>query len=388
MKKLLVFILFSVGLFGQTPANVGDFKLTPPGDFKGTQLKQHHSVAVGGIDMGREFTSICKGCKYTEDAIAGGIEVPAGATDSQNIGIAGYCVTHADSRDPKSGLLAWGANCGGGFFHAHAAANYSAVWGINPMAYDEKGITGHSIIGMEIDMGVQGTPAQVIGIQLPGGDPAINGGTMPANSAGISIQAPHPLQYQLGAIVIGAHTSPIALSVFPNCFLKGSPSCPSGVIQLTGQNAGKPEQTYIGADSFGDQVMNQIPANASLVSTRGYSFPFPNNANAPTVNNKLAVLSDGAKASLASTSNSAGVIGLVINSAGSTGNATILVIGPGICSFDGPAAAGHYFQASGMIAGDCHDAGPSRPRSNQILGLVTQSIGGEGNAAVLMELTP
>jgi hypothetical protein len=169
--------------------------------------------------------------------------------------------------------------------------------------------------------------------------------------------------------------------------LKGSPSCSSAVIQLTGQNAGKAEQTYIGADSLGDQVMNQVSTSASLVSTHGYSFPFPNNGSAPTANNRLATLS-GSTAALAATGSTNGVIGLVINSGGSSGNATVLVMGPGICAFDGPATAGHYVQASGMVAGDCHDAGPARPRSNQTLGLITQSIGGEGNAAVLMEVAP
>jgi hypothetical protein len=388
MKKFLVFLLFSCPLFGQTAANVGALKLSTPGDFTGAQPKQHSFVAVGGIDMAGEFSSLCKGCRYMEEAIAGGIEVPAGTSNVGDIGISGYCVTHADSRFHGSGPPSQVANCGGGFFHAHAAANYSAVWGINPMAYDEKGITGHSIIGMEIDMGVQGTPAQVIGIQLPGGDPGINYGTMPANSAGISIQAPHPLEYQLGAIVIGAHASKIGLSIFPDCFLAGSPSCPSGVIQLAGQSAGKAQQTYLGADSHGNQVMTQIPANASLVSTRGYSFPFPNNGGAPTANNKLAILADGTTATVAPAGTANGVIGLVVNSAGTSGSATILVMGPGTCSFDGPTIAGHYFQASGQIAGDCHDAGSAKSRSNQNLGLITQSVGGEGNATVLMELVP
>lgn len=386
MKHFLLFLLIAAPLFGQNSANVGALKLAAPGDFTGSQMKQHSFVAVGGIDMAREFASICKGCKYMEDAIAGGIEVPAGASSAGNNAIAGYCVTYADSRHLGKGPPTEGANCVGGFFHAHAAANYSAVWGLNPMAYDEKGITGHSIIGMEIDMGVQGSPSQVIGIQLPGGDPGTNDGTMPANSAGISIQAPYPLQYQLGALVVGAHASPIGLSIFPNCF--GKSSCSSAVLQLTGQNAGKPEQTYIGADSLGDQVMTQIPSNSSLISTRGYSFQFPNNGSVPTANNKLAILFNGTTATLASTGSVTGVIGLVINSAGTTGNATILVIGPGTCAFDGPTTAGHYFQASEAIAGDCHDAGAARPRSNQNLGLITQSIGGEGNATVLMELTP
>jgi hypothetical protein len=387
MKSLVVFILFSGALFGQTAPNVGDLKLTPPGDFQGSQLKQHISVAVGGIDMAREFSSICKGCKYTQDAVAGGIEVPSGATNVGNNGISGYCVAYADSRQHGSGPAAEVANCVGGFFHAHAAANYSAVWGLNPMAYDDPGITGHSVIGMEIDMGVQGTPAQVYGIVLPGGGGSVNSGTMPLSSAGVVVQAPNPLQYQLGAFVVGAHAAPIGLSLFPNCFLKGDPSCSSAVIQLTGQNAGKQEQTYIGADSFGDQVMNQVPANSSLVSTHGYSFPFPNNGSRPTANNRLAILT-GSTAALAATGSASGVIGLVINSAGSAGNATILVMGPGVCAFDGPATAGHYFQASGAVGGDCHDAGPVKPQSSQTLGLITQSIGGEGNAAVLMEVAP
>jgi hypothetical protein len=149
------------------------------------------------------------------------------------------------------------------------------------------------------------------------------------------------------------------------------------------------KQSYLYADSLGDQMVNETAPNASLISTGGYSFQFRNNSSIATVNHKLAILSGGTTATVATTGSTIGVVGLVVNSAGTTGNATILVLGPGTCMFDGPTTAGHYFQASETIAGDCHDAGAARPRSNQNLGLITQSIGGaEGNATVLMELTP
>jgi len=121
---------------------------------------------------------------------------------------------------------------------------------------------------------------------------------------------------------------------------------------------------------------------------RGYAYRVANSNWAGTGIHKLAILSNETKVTVATTGSSTGVVGLVVNSAGTTGDATILVMGPGICMFDGPTTAGHYFQASGNIAGDCHDAGPARSQSHQNLGLITQSIGGEGNATVLVELTP
>jgi hypothetical protein len=384
MKNILMFLLLAIPVFGQAPADVGALKLTTPGEFTGSQTKQHSFVAVGGIDMAREFASTCIGCK-AEEAIAGGIEVPMGAKNAGNNGVGGYCVTHADSRHLGSGPPGEGANCVGGFFHAHAAANYSAVWGLNPVVNDVSGISGHDMQGMEIDMSSSAAagPAVFDGIVLFMGSqkfpPAATGYVLYSDGK-------HPIPV---GFALGQNATTTGEELFPGCADTGSETCASQTIDFIGTTSHVQKQSYLYADSLGDQMVNETAPNASLISTGGYSFQFRNNSSIATVNHKLAILSGGTTATVATTGSTIGVVGLVVNSGGTTGNATILVLGPGTCMFDGPTTAGHYFQASETIAGDCHDAGAARPRSNQNLGLITQSIGGaEGNATVLMELTP
>ena len=72
----------------------------------------------------------------------------------------------------------------------------------------------------------------------------------------------------------------------------------------------------------------------------------------------------------AGTGDTDGIIGVVSNGPGTTGNAVITYQGAAQCSFDGSATAGDYVVASTTAPGDCHDAGATRPSGVQVLGRV------------------
>jgi hypothetical protein len=93
-----------------------------------------------------------------------------------------------------------------------------------------------------------------------------------------------------------------------------------------------------------------------------------------TALNKLAQLSGApSTAVIAATSETSGIIGVVVGGAGTTGNAQVATVGVASCTFDNTTTAGDYVQISSSFAGDCHDAGASTPASGQILGLVLSS---------------
>ncbi len=360
------------------------FRISHPGAFDGKSYQGYISSSVGGLNIERMANDRCIGCTAVTDAVAGGVEIPAGARTANAEGIAGYCATNADSRNDGVGQPGHHGNCAGGYFHSVAKADHSAAWGLNPVINDVPGISGHKMVGLEIDLASYAVagPAGFDGI-----DVIMGAQTFPAGAAGYKLwgDGKHPIPV---GFVLAQNATVTGEQLFPGCASTGSETCGSQTIDFIGTTGRVPKQSYLYADSSGDQMVNETAPDTSLISTRGYSFQFPNSSFAATVNHKLAILSGGTTVTVATTGSTTGVIGLVVNSAGTTGKATILIMGPGTCMFDGPTTAGHYFQASEAIAGDCHDAGAIRPRSNQNLGLITQSIGGEGNATVLMELTP
>ena len=88
--------------------------------------------------------------------------------------------------------------------------------------------------------------------------------------------------------------------------------------------------------------------------------------------NKLAKLTGApSMAVIAATTDTRGVVGIVIGGAGTINNAKIAVAGVASCVFDNATTAGDYVTISSFTLGDCHDAGSSRPTNGaQVLGLV------------------
>ena len=109
-------------------------------------------------------------------------------------------------------------------------------------------------------------------------------------------------------------------------------------------------------------------------------------ANAGTTGttvNKLAKLTGApSTAVIAATTDTGGIIGIVIGGAGTTGNAQIAVSGQATCAFDGATTAGDYVQISSGTGGNCTDAGATKPTTGQIIGRVLSTNGGAGSYAI------
>src|SRR5438046_5681136 len=83
-----------------------------------------------------------------------------------------------------------------------------------------------------------------------------------------------------------------------------------------------------------------------------------------------------------------GVIGVVSGGAGSSGNAVVAYRGYAQCSFDSGTAGGDYVVASVSNAGDCHDAGATRPVGTQVIGRALNTNASAGTYSVFMSLEP
>jgi hypothetical protein len=123
-----------------------------------------------------------------------------------------------------------------------------------------------------------------------------------------------------------------------------------------------------------------IPANATSVSVA--------NAAAGTTSDLLAVLS-GNKVTTASLGAASGIIGVVVEGAGTTGSAIIAQSGRATCTFDtSGVTAGNYVIASNVTAGDCADSGTNIFPSNggqQVVGrALTAVAAGGGNGTILV----
>jgi len=110
-----------------------------------------------------------------------------------------------------------------------------------------------------------------------------------------------------------------------------------------------------------------------------------NAATTGTTLNKLAkVTGSPATAVIASTSDTGGMIGIVVDGAGTSGSAQIAREGQASCAFDAATTAGDYVQISSATAGDCHDAGAGYPGMGQVLGRVLTTNGSAGVYAMLV----
>lgn len=122
----------------------------------------------------------------------------------------------------------------------------------------------------------------------------------------------------------------------------------------------------------------------------------PNDPSTGTTLNKLAYVLSSGTLSIANTSVSAGIVGIVTAGAGTTGSATVTYQGANVsCVFDGTATAGDIVEPSALagapVSGDCHDSGLtlntiSTTTTGQFLGLV--HTGGSGAGTYTVDLFP
>ena len=135
------------------------------------------------------------------------------------------------------------------------------------------------------------------------------------------------------------------------------------------------------SNQFPNRLMGGIQSSA-------FSYSLANNGTTGTVANNLAILTGApSTATVALTSSIEGVVGLVVAGAGTSGNASILWGGIGLCAFDAfIVTAGDYVEASTTSPGKCHDNGTIRP-TVQIIGRAVTSGSASTVQSVLLELT-
>lgn len=133
----------------------------------------------------------------------------------------------------------------------------------------------------------------------------------------------------------------------------------------------------------GQSTVNQGRAYAGSQSTI-----FANEGATGTTLNKLAKLTGApSTAIIVATTDTEGIVGIVVAGAGTTGNAQIAFAGKASCVFDSATTAGHYVINDTSTAGDCMDSGAATyPTSGQVVGIVTTTNGGAGTYEVDLTL--
>ena len=141
----------------------------------------------------------------------------------------------------------------------------------------------------------------------------------------------------------------------------------------------------IGDAAFAPQTIYAATSFDTLTSGR-LNFELCNDGTTGTSLNFLAKYNTAGCAVKAGTSDTDGLIGIVSNGSGTTGNAVITYRGYVPCSFDSTPALGDFVSASTSNAGDCHDAGATRPTGVQVLGRVESLSPGSGTYGVRISL--
>lgn len=137
-------------------------------------------------------------------------------------------------------------------------------------------------------------------------------------------------------------------------------------VTLTATNSG-------GGVNVGASNLNFNIANASVTGT--------------TVNRLAKLTGAPSTAVITATTDTENAVGVVISGAGTTGTATIAIMGQVSCDFDGSTTAGNYVIISTSTAGKCSDAGSTWPTTGAVYGRVLSSNVGAGTYSMEL-MTP
>lgn len=127
------------------------------------------------------------------------------------------------------------------------------------------------------------------------------------------------------------------------------------------------------------------PAAQPLPVGSSVNMTVANAASTGTTVNRLAKLTGApSTAVITATSDTENALGICTANCGTTGSATIAIIGQATCDFDGATTAGNYVTISSTTAGKCHDGGSTYPTSGATYGRVLSTNGAQGS--YVMEL--
>jgi hypothetical protein len=160
----------------------------------------------------------------------------------------------------------------------------------------------------------------------------------------------------------------------------GTTSLPTTLI-LTPENYGAAAGATASGSQFGSDLVLFSNLTASPIVSRALLTTITNSATTGTTLNQLAKLTAASPSTaiVTSISDTQDAIGIVVNGAGTTGNAQIATVGQASCLFDNATVAGHFVTISSVTSGNCHDYGASFPPTGQVLGRVLAT-GSSGTA--------
>jgi hypothetical protein len=142
-----------------------------------------------------------------------------------------------------------------------------------------------------------------------------------------------------------------------------------------GSSTLRPKTYYAGTsfDITGSGALTFEPCNDGTTGTSLNFLAKYNSASAPCA---------------VKTSDTDGIIGVVSGGSGTSGSAIVTYRGYAQCSFDGSTTGGDFVIPSTSTAGDCHDAGASRPIGVQVIGRVMSTNSGAGTYTVFASMEP
>ena len=134
-------------------------------------------------------------------------------------------------------------------------------------------------------------------------------------------------------------------------------------------------------------LAGQSTQNMGRTYTASQNVRYANEAGTGTTLHKLAKLTGApSTAIIVATTDTSGIVGIVVAGAGNTGSADIAFAGKALCAFDSATTAGHYVVNDTSTAGDCMDAGATFPTTGQVIGVIGSTNGGAGTYEVDLTL--
>jgi hypothetical protein len=129
--------------------------------------------------------------------------------------------------------------------------------------------------------------------------------------------------------------------------------------------------------------MFNVDTFGNILSAGALSAPFFNDL-AGTSPLLLARLNADGGVQRASTTDTTGIVGVVISLPGPTGFVEVAYSGIVNCNFDGPTVTGHYVVNSPTSSGFCSDAGSAYPSSGQVLGRILRTTASFASVPILL----
>lgn len=182
----------------------------------------------------------------------------------------------------------------------------------------------------------------------------------------------------------GAHADMIPGSGGPGSAGPAGPTGPSGPTGPAGPGVSglstnvvpkATSATTLGDSSITDSGTLVSTTNNFSVTTKALSMSAPNETGTGTTASRLVKFNGSGEAIITAAAETAGIVGVCVANCGTSGSATVAVMGASSCVFDNATTAGHYVGVSSSAAGGCTDLGSATfpAGGTTVIGIVTET---------------